>query len=334
MVIFTRLMKDARTIKSILTYALAPLLLIILSVSVCREIRSQTDLPAAWEQIIGSLFSPRIGWLLAALVGTFLNWGLEALKWQRLMRQTEQIRFMQAFRGVLTGVSFTLFTPNRIGEYLGRIWHLSPASRGAAISLSVAGGIAQLLVTVLGGMIAYEFLWRGGFSIPILPDRAFAFFPFQWLGWSVVILLFVIYFNLGETGSFLSRVRWLQKIKHWMMALVHLSRRESATILGLSLLRYSIFLLQYYALFQFFGVSLTLSISFITVAFVFLSMALIPAMALADLGIRGQLSLWIVGAFSVNALGIVMTTTTIWFINLILPAVVGAAFLSKSKLRS
>jgi hypothetical protein len=143
----------------------------------------------------------------------------------------------------------------------------------------------------------------------------------------------VIYFNLGETGSFLSRVRWLQKIKNWMMALVHLSIRESATILGLSLLRYSIFLLQYFALFQFFGVSLTLSISFITVAFVFLSMALIPAMALADLGIRGQLSLWIVGAFSVNALGIVMTTTTIWFINLILPAIVGAAFLSKRKLK-
>ncbi len=118
-----------------------------------------------------------------------------------------------------------------------------------------------------------------------------------------------------------------------MMALVHLSRRESFLVLILSLLRYSIFLLQYYALFQFFGVSLTLPISFITVAFVFLSMALVPAMALADLGIRGQLSLWIVGAFSTNALGIVMATTTIWFINLILPAVVGAAFLSKSKLR-
>ena len=117
------------------------------------------------------------------------------------------------------------------------------------------------------------------------------------------------------------------------MALVHLSIRESATILGLSLLRYSIFLLQYFALFQFFGVSLTLSISFITVAFVFLSMALIPAMALADLGIRGQLSLWIVGAFNSNLLGIVMTTTTIWFINLILPAIVGAAFLSKRKLK-
>jgi hypothetical protein len=143
----------------------------------------------------------------------------------------------------------------------------------------------------------------------------------------------VIYFNLGETGSFLSRVRWLQKIKNLMMALVHLSRRESATILGLSLLRYSIFLLQYFALFQFFGVSLTISISFITVAFVFLSMALIPAMALADLGIRGQLSLWIVGAFNSNLLGIVMTTTTIWFINLILPAIVGAAFLSKRKLK-
>lgn len=326
-------MKPARTIKSILTYALAPVLLIILSVSVYRAVQAQTDLPAAWQEIKGALFSVRIGWLLLALMGTILNWGFEAWKWQQLMKQTEAISFFRAYKGVLTGVSFTLFTPNRVGEYLGRIWHLSASSRGAAVSLSVAGGLAQLFITVLGGMIAFELLLRGGFAFPILPVTALAVFPFQWLGWLIVIVLFVLYFNLGEVGQFLSRVAWLQKISHWMLALVRISRRESIIVLVLSMLRYAVFLLQYYALFQFFGVAISLSTTCITIAFVFLSMALIPAMALADLGIRGQLSLWIVGAFSANALGIVMATTTIWFINLILPAIVGAAFLSKSKLK-
>lgn len=324
-------MKGTRNIKFWIRYGLAPLLLIILSVSVYRALLAQPDLSVAWSHIRQAFFSDSILWLLAAGVGTVANWALESLKWQRLMRHTENISFKQAFTGVLTGVSFTLFTPNRIGEYLGRIWHLSAQSRGAAVSLSVVGGLAQLFITALGGMIAYEFLWRGGIGIPILPDTAFAYFPFQWLGWTICVLLLVIYFNLGEVGSFLSRLRWLRVIQTWMHALVQLTKRELFKVLMLSLLRYGVFLIQYYSLFQFFGVDISLSIACITTAFVFLSMALIPAMALADLGLRGQLSLWIVGAFSANSLGIVLTTTTIWFINLILPAIVGGVLMVKRR---
>ena len=324
-------MKGTRTIKSWIGYGLAPLLLIVLSISVYRQIIAQPDLPNALSHVRRSFFSPSIILLIAALLGTYANWGLEALKWKRLMQQTQRIGFAEAFRGVLTGVSFTLFTPNRIGEYLGRIWHLSPQSRGAAVSLSVAGGLAQLFTTALGGMIAYEYLRSGGFQLPLLPDTAYAYIPFQWLGWSVTVLLFVIYFNMGEAGIFLSRLRWLRSVQSWVQALVQLSKSELVEILLLSFLRYMVFLIQYFLLFQFFGVEISLSIAFIAIAFVFLSMALIPAMALADLGLRGQLSLWIVGAFSTNSLGIVLTTTTIWFINLIIPAVVGGVMMQRGR---
>lgn len=324
-------MKGLGTIKSWIAYGLAPLLLVVLGISVYRQVSAQPDLPQAWDHIRRSFLSPSIGWLIAALFGTVANWGLESLKWKQLMRQTESISYSEAFRGVLTGVSFTLFTPNRIGEYLGRIWHLSSASRGAAVSLSVAGGLAQLFVTTLGGMIAYEFLWRGGFSLPLLPDTAVAYFPFQWLGWSVTILLLVIYFNMGEVGSFLTRQKRLSAIQHWMQALVQLSRSELLRVLFLSILRYLVFLFQYYLMFEFFGVDISLSMACITVAFVFLAMALIPTMALADLGLRGQLSIWVVGAFSTNTLGIVLAATTIWFINLILPAIAGGILLQLTK---
>ena len=331
MFIFTRLMKGTRTIKSWIAYGLAPLLLIVLSISVYRQITDQPDLPQALNHVRQSFFSSSIILLIAALLGTYANWGLEALKWKRLMQQTQRISFTEAFRGVLTGVSFTLFTPNRIGEYLGRIWHLSAQSRGAAVSLSVAGGLAQLFTTALGGMIAYEYLRSGGFQLPLLPDTAYAYIPFQWLGWSVTVLLFVIYFNMGEAGIFLSRLRWLRSVQSWVQALVQLSKSELVEILLLSFLRYMVFLIQYFLLFQFFGVEISLSIAFIAIAFVFLSMALIPAMALADLGLRGQLSIWIVGAFSTNSLGIVLTTTTVWFINLILPAIVGGVLMVKRR---
>lgn len=331
MVIFTRLMKASRTIKSWIAYVLAPLLLVVLTYSVYRAVRTQPDLPEAWNYIRQSFVSTAALWLIAAGVGTIANWGLEASKWQRLLSHTEPVSFGRAFRGVLTGVSFTLFTPNRIGEYLGRIWHLSPASRGAAVSLSVAGGVAQLFITALFGMGAFEFLWRAGFTITALPDSTGAIYFVRFLGWSTAILLLLLYFNLGDVGNFLSRIKWLKSIQPWLKALTNFSFAELAVVLGLSLLRYLVFLLQYYFLFQFFGVELGLSLSFLTVAFLFLALALIPGVALAELGVRGQLSLWVVGAFSTNSLGIALTATTIWFINLILPALAGGALIVRNK---
>ncbi len=145
------------------------------------------------------------------------------------------------------------------------------------------------------------------------------------------MVLLLLYFNLGEVGNFLSRIKWIRSIQPLLEALTKFSFTELSVVLGLSFLRYLVFLLQYYFLFQFFGVELGLSHSFFTVAFLFLALALIPGVALAELGVRGQLSIWIVGAFSANSLGIVLTAATIWFINLILPALVGGALMVRER---
>ena len=316
-------MQVPRTIKSWIAYGLAPLLLIILSISVYREIAAQPDLSTAWIHIKNSFKSPSIGWLIAAFVGVAINWGLEAAKWKRLLAHTESVSLGKAYRGVLTGVAFTLFTPNRIGEYLGRIWHLDSSSRGAAVSLSIAGGMAQLFVTCLFGMISVELLWRGGFQISVLPDQAIALLILKIIGWSATVLLLLIYFSVGEIGTFLGRVRWLRSIQSGLIGLSQLSRSELWQVMGLSLLRYFVFLIQYYFLFRFFGVELAWTISILSVALTFLLLALIPGMALAELGVRGKLSLLIVGAFSANSIGIVLAVTSVWFLNLIVPAIVG-----------
>jgi hypothetical protein len=67
---------------------------------------------------------------------------------------------------------------------------------------------------------------------------------------------------------------------------------------------------------------------------VFLALAVIPSIALMEVGLRGEVSLRLVGLFSANSLGIGLTSVTIWFINLILPALVGTLFLLNLKLLS
>ena len=46
--------------------------------------------------------------------------------------------------------------------------------------------------------------------------------------------------------------------------------------------------------------------------------------AIADIGLRGEVGIKIVGLFAANQLGIIFTTITIWFLNLIIPAIIGS----------
>jgi hypothetical protein len=56
----------------------------------------------------------------------------------------------------------------------------------------------------------------------------------------------------------------------------------------------------------------------------FLVLAVIPTIALVEVGLRGEISLRLMGMFTTNSLGISLASVSIWFINLVLPAIVGS----------
>ena len=72
------------------------------------------------------------GWLLLFV---FVNWGIEARKWQLLMKAVQPMSFITAFKSVLCGVTLSLNTPNRMGEYGGRILFVKEGNRIKAIAL-------------------------------------------------------------------------------------------------------------------------------------------------------------------------------------------------------
>ncbi len=61
--------------------------------------------------------------------------------------------FMVFFQSYLAGVAFALNTPNRIGEYGGRMLYLEGKNRIQSVSLTVAGSISQLVVTLTMGAV-------------------------------------------------------------------------------------------------------------------------------------------------------------------------------------
>jgi hypothetical protein len=71
---------------------------------------------------------------------------------------------------------------------------------------------------------------------------------------------------------------------------------------------------------------------FWAVSVIFLVLAIIPTFAIAELGVRGKVSLKLIELFSTNSLGISIATVTIWIINLVLPAIAGSLLILSIKI--
>ena len=65
-------------------------------------------------------------YILLSLVVLFmiLNWGIETVKWKLLIDRIHPLSWLDAVEGILFGVTFSLFTPSRIGEFGGRVFAL------------------------------------------------------------------------------------------------------------------------------------------------------------------------------------------------------------------
>ncbi len=110
----------------------------------------QTDII---EQLKDNYFT-----ILIVFIMMFLNWFLESLKWRFMISKIEAISLFQSFRAVFSGITVSAFTPNRVGEYAGRVFCLEKADRMQAVLITVIGSMAQLLTTIFFGLLGILFL--------------------------------------------------------------------------------------------------------------------------------------------------------------------------------
>jgi hypothetical protein len=104
-------------------------------------------------------------------------------------------------------------------------------------------------------------------------------------------------------------------------------------ILLLAFIRYIVFTFQFYLLMIFFGVHLDYSQAMIMIAMIFYVMSLIPTMALTELGVRGAAATYFLGKLSPDSIAIINSTISLWLINLVVPALIGAIFVFQFKLQ-
>jgi hypothetical protein len=87
-----------------------------------------------------------------------LNWGLEMYKWNMLIKPQLGTHWRTSVKGVLTGTTFGIVSPNRIGEFVGRILALGPSQRVSGALLSFVNSCAQSMATLTFGIVGFMFL--------------------------------------------------------------------------------------------------------------------------------------------------------------------------------
>ncbi len=326
-------MKPGKSIKIFINYFLAPVLFCWLVYSIYRQILHQPDLERSWQHIRSTMGTSMIWNLLAVCALMIVNWSLETIKWRLSVRQIQEVNFFTAFKAVLSGVSFSVSTPNRIGEYLGRILYMKEGNRLKAISLTITSSISQLIITLVMGLVGILLLKNEIEKNGILTGIWIQVLLYGVLGTLIILTLF--YFRLPWLVKWVDKLPANKRFSWLIVALEHFNATLLLQLLSLSLLRFLVFILQYYLLFRLFGVEVSLWQGWWAVSVAFLVMAIIPTIALfTDLGLRGQVNIKLIGLFSGNHLGIGLTSVSIWFINLIIPALVGSLLiLSIKKIR-
>jgi hypothetical protein len=267
--------------------------------------------------------------VLLAAVLLPVNWGVEAAKWQFLSKKIEKISFLKAYRAVMVGLTLGFVTPNRVGDYAGRILTMHQDNRSDAIGAILLGRLCQLYATVLvgSGAIAY-FVFK--FYVPLAsPEGLSVGIGLLFMnGWALALL-----FSVRGAIQFLERIPVVKRWVHFFAVVGQYSGAELRKVLWISGIRYLVFLVQFALLLWAFGVRLSPEEYVWGVAGTFLLKSVVPSInALADIGMRELSAMHFFGMMGQDPLLVLGASLSLWALNIALPSLLGLIFVLPLKL--
>ncbi len=316
-----RIARSTRWLRGQVQVFLSGTVLLALLLVLWNEFQTKENLEQIWYSFGQQLEGANVLWLAFALLLMPLNWLAETLKWRAFVGQYQPLPLGRALLAVWVGVSFSLFTPYRIGEYGGRIVLIKPEHRWKAAIANVIGNISQYLVLLFTGIAGAYLLFRQlGWFAPFWLNAAAG------IALAGILLLLVGYLNLKRLASLIKRLplpaRW-QFLKKELEILRQFNPSELSAILAWSATRYFIYASQYFLLLQFFGISPGIITGYAGIAAIFLVQTSLPLPPLTALLARGHLALQVWPLLGGNEVSSLAATFVLWIINLILPALIG-----------
>jgi hypothetical protein len=252
-----------------------------------------------------------IGSLLIASGLVYLNIWIAYLQWKLTLKVVGpktilRMRIQSFFAGIVTGI----VTPNMMGNFIGRFYYFERRYRVSIILFTLLSNYAQFLASLIFGWIAILIVG----DLYIFPHYESLIFI---LGFGVVIA-FLLYFFID---NFIGRFKKKKYFNSFLETLKK-NRTYRSTILGLSLLRFFVFTMQFSLMLHAFGETIDASI-IMAIWQVYLLTMLIPSIFLGKIGVRESVALFVLVSLGMNEFAILFSSLIIWGINTLLPAFVG-----------
>ncbi len=256
----------------------------------------------------------------------FVNWGLEAAKWQQLVNCSQTISYKKAIAGVLVGLPLALVTPNRIGEIGGRAIVLQKKHKDA-ICATFLGSLTQLFATLFFGCI--------GISIYCIA------FPINEKIKITALVAALITASIGFIIWFCKSKRWTKKAlltclgksfyRKLQLLFVIYKRKDFIVATCISAIRYCVFSTQFGLLITMLIPELSFIEIFVGITLTYFFTTIIPTSVLGEIGIRGSVAMAIFEIFTEQITSIFQISILVWLINIVLPTLAGSFILLNIK---
>ena len=289
-------------------------------------VKDNKNLHEFGQQVAGLSRSKVIITMSVVVLLMFVNWVLESLKWWRLTRELSPMSVWKAIECVFCGLTWAIFTPNRIGEYGGRVMFLPNRKRIHGIFAMAVGAFGQNVVTNVLGASAliwflYTYLHLGLILMAGITSMALV----------LILSMLVFYFHIKWMVSLLNSIKFLKKFHRFFDIMGKYKTTELISIMWFCLARFLVFTFQYYLVIHMMVPQIALlQMTLIMFVFFFINSA-IPSLDMLDIGVRSFTAATLFSYVTHQSVAIVVAVSLIYIINLVIPAILGSVFVLKLK---
>ena len=302
----------------------------LLAWAIYRQVFARQDIDMLWKSLVAKFVYPNHLWLFMVLLLAPLNIAFEAMKWHELIKSFTSMKKWRVFKAVLSGITIAIFTPNRVGEYGGRILFVSPEHNWKAVIATVVGSLAQLLILLSFGLLGLMV-----FSNHFLKTETYVLSLVVSMGAVLIGVMLFSFFNIDMLVPLVKRIPFIQHFKRFfkhLLVLKNYHKQELWKALGFAFLRYATYSLQYYFLLKFYGIPISPFIGLAGISTIFFVQASVPLPPVMGLLARGEIALYVWGNFSEDQAAILAATFTLFVINIAVPALLGMVFIVQSNI--
>jgi hypothetical protein len=250
------------------------------------------------------------------LVLSVMNRYFEILKWQNLASYIKPISVLEATKQVLAALTAGIFTPNGVGEYAGKALYYEKQETKQVVFLNLICNGIQMVLTVIIGIFGLLY-FNAEYNVITTKTVALLF--------GSLLLVFTVLFLIKKIAI---KGYSIEKLIH---KINEIPKRIHHKNILLGICRYLVFSHQYYFLFLAFDVDLPYFTLMAAVTSVYFLASSLPTFQFLDFAVKGSVAIFFFGILGVNEWIVIFVSTLMWFLNVVLPVVIGSYYVLNFK---